>query len=189
VDAVQVTREVLSHRGIAAQSGQHLGGQVLQQGAAVEQQHVADQGRQVSLAAAMIAPAGQHIADLPDRIVNRFLAEYAPGQRPAVEAADPVEGSESAQQVGVDEQVRACTGAHLSWPGLPQLARARPDQAGPVLRRPRPIWPAQIGAPRQHQRGRVSGKPPLVASIGVPVQGGLGIVERLRQPPDRAPRR
>ena len=134
VDAVQVTREVLPHRGIAAQSGQHLGGQVLQQGAAVEQQHVADQGSQVSFAAAVIAPAGQHLADLPDRVVNRFLAEHAPGQRPAVEAADPVEGGESAQQVGVDQQIGACAGAHLPWPGLPQLARARPDQAGPVLR-------------------------------------------------------
>ena len=142
-----------------------------------------------SFAAAMVAPAGEHVADLPDGIVNRVFAEHAPGQRLAVEAADAVERGEPAQQVGVGEQIRACAGAHLSRPRLPELAGAGPDQAGPVLRGPRPVRPAQLGAPCQHQRGRVPGEPPLMAGIRVPVQRGPGVVERLHQPPDRPPGR
>jgi hypothetical protein len=189
VDAVQVPGEVLSHRGISAQPGQRLAGQVLQPRAAVEQQHVADHGRQVSFAAAMVAPAGEHVADLPDGIVNRVFAEHARGQRLAVEAPDAVERGKSAQQVGVGEQIRACAGAHLPRPRLPELTGAGPDQVGPVLRGPRQVRPAQLGAPSQHERGRVPGEPPLMAGIWMPVQRGPGVVEGLRQLPDRPPGR
>ena len=189
VDAVQVSGEVPSHRGIGAQPGQRLAGQVLQPRAAVEQQHVADHGRQLSFAAAMVAPAGENVADLPDGIVNRVFAEHARGQRLAVEAPDAVERGEPARQVGVGEQIRACAGAHLPRPRLPELAGARPDQVGPVLRGPRQVRPAQLGAPCQHEGGRVPGEPPLMAGIRVPVQRGPGIVERLHQLPDRPPGR
>ena len=67
-------------------------------------------------AAALVAPAGQHVADLPDGIVDRVAAEDAPGQRLAVEAADAVERGEPAQQVGIGEQVGAGVGADLPRP-------------------------------------------------------------------------
>ena len=189
VNAVQVPGEVLSHRGIGAQPGQRLAGQVLQPRAAVKQQHVADHGCQVSFGATMIAPAGENVADLPDGIINRVFAEHARGQRLAVEAPNAVERGEPAQQVGVGEQVRACAGAHLPRPRLPELASAGPDQVGPVLRGPRPVRQAQLGAPCQDKSGRVPGEPALVAGIWMPVQRGPGVVERPHQLPDRPPGR
>ena len=37
--------------------------------------------------------------------------------------------------------------------------------------------------------GRVPAEPALIPGIRVPVQGGPGVVQRLSQPPDHAPRR
>ena len=186
VDAVHVSGPVGSHGGLGPQPDQRLVRQVFQQRAAVEQQHLADGGGQ-HRAVALVAPAGQHVLDLPHGVIDQFPAEDPPCQRLPVEAPDRVEGGELADQAGVGDQVGPRVGADLAWMALPQLLVADADQAGPVPGWPVPVGPLQLAASHEDQPRRVAGEPPLVARVRMPVQRLPGRIERPEQPADRLP--
>ena len=186
VDAVDVFGPVGSHGGVGPELRQRFIRQVFQQRAAVEQQHLADDRGQ-HRAVAPVAPAGQHVLDLPHGVIDRFPPEDPPGQRLAVEAPDSVESRDAADKAGVSDQVGPCVGADLARVALPQLLVADSDQPGPVLVCPVPVSPLQFAAPHEDHPRRVAGKPPLVASVRMPVQCFPGRVERPEHPADRLP--
>jgi hypothetical protein len=138
--------------------------------------------------AGAIAPAGQHLADLPDSIVHRLAAEDPPGQARSLEAADAVERGEPGEQVSVSQDVGAGVGADLTRPCPPEVLTAGVDEADPVPPAPAPERSLQITAAHQHQPSRiprVSGSP---GSIVVPAQCGTGVSQRLDKPSDGSPR-
>jgi hypothetical protein len=122
-------------RRVAAECREGVGGQVLRQWTEVQQQHLTDHlGQPVGVAA--VAPAGQHFADLVDGVVDAIGTEDPASQGRTDEGAEPFEGRELAEQVGVDDDVRPGVGADLAAPGTPQLGAAGVDQVRPVLGRP-----------------------------------------------------
>ncbi|MEU6657959.1 hypothetical protein [Streptomyces sp. NPDC046821] len=132
VEAVEVLAPLPAHRRVDTQCGQGLGGQVLQQRAAVQQKHLADhRGQLVGVTA--IAPVGQNRADPPDGIVDEIGPEDPTGQGRPHEATEPVEGGELSEQVGVDEHERPGVGADLAAPRAPEVGAAGVDQVHPVV--------------------------------------------------------
>ena len=154
VDAIKRGSPILTHRGIAAQPQQQVAGQVLQQRAAIEQEHLGDHRGQVRLTGT-VTPAGQHLADLPDGVVHRLAAEDPPGQARALEAADAVERGEPGQQVGIGQDVGAGVGADLARPCPAEVLTAGVDEVDPILLAPAPERSLQITAAHQHQPGRI----------------------------------
>jgi len=112
-DGVEIRAPLTSHPRSHAYGGQGLIRQVPQHRTAVEQQDLTDHRTQ-AVRSAPVAPTGQDCADLLDGIVDGAAAQDAVGQARSLETAEPVEGGELAQQVGVGNQERAGVGADLA---------------------------------------------------------------------------
>ncbi|WP_228044851.1 hypothetical protein [Streptomyces ferrugineus] len=123
VEAVEVLAPLPAHRRVDAECGQCVSGQVLQQRTAVQQQHLADRRGQ-PLGITAVTPAGQDSADPPDRIVDTVGSEHPVGQGQPLEAAEPVEGGELAEQIGIDDHERPGVGADLATPCASELGAA-----------------------------------------------------------------
>ena len=162
---------------LAADPLEQLRAQVLQVRAAVKEQHLAgDHWQQlVVVAAEPVAPPGQHQADPPDLAVHAVTPEHAPGQGQAAEAAEPVEGGETAEQEGMRGQVRAHGVVGPARGGLAEPVLVLAQEPGPFLLGPCPVGPAGLGAPQQHHRGRVQHRPSAVGGQRALQRSGGGV--------------
>ena len=113
-------------------------------------------------AAALVTPAGQHVAGPAAR--RHRLGPGRTSARPATgggSARSRSKRGEPAQQAGIGEQVGPRVGADLARATLPELLVAVADQAGPVLRGPRPSTarcssPHRMPGPARPRRGRTA---------------------------------
>jgi hypothetical protein len=86
----------------------------------------------------VVSPSLQDACDLVDGVLDDRLAEDPPGQRPAVEVADPVEVGEVAEQVGERGHIGADRAIDPPGPGGLELDVTGRDQMEPGLGRPGP---------------------------------------------------
>jgi hypothetical protein len=93
---------------VSAQRRERLGGQVLQPGAVVDQQGLAEDAAQPVLdpQRVLVAPLVEDAGGLADRRLGRVLAEDQAGQVQPVEVAQVVEPGEPAEQVAEGDQER-----------------------------------------------------------------------------------
>jgi hypothetical protein len=99
LDAEQRADVPVRHLRVRPEALERLGGQILQQWAAVQQQCHADGGPEpiVVGTSGAIPPRAEYVADPVDAPVDRLSPEDTPGHGAFVEVADPVEGGETSE--------------------------------------------------------------------------------------------
>lgn len=183
VDPVEVAGPLaLLHGRRRADRVQGRSGQSLQPGTAVQQQDLADR-RGEPAGTALVAPVAEDRKNLPDRGVDRALAEDPVGESGPLEASDLLERGKAAEEVGVGDHERAGVRADLTAPPTSELGPGPVDQVGPVLVGPAPVAAAEFTTADQDKAGRVAGEPSLVAGAWSPAEAVPGVGQRLDQPP------
>ena len=183
MDPVEVAGPLaLLHGRGRADRVQGRSGQVLQPRTAVQQQDLADR-RGEPAGTALVAPVAQDREDLPDRGIDRALAEDPVGESGPLEASDLLERGKAAKEVGVGDHERAPVRADLTAPPTSELGPRPVNQVDPILVGPAPVAAAKFAAADQDQAGRVAGEPSLVAGARRPAEAVPGVGQRLDQPP------
>jgi hypothetical protein len=164
--------------GMRPQPGERNGVQVLQPGASVDEQRLAEPATQAVLVVqrAAVTPAVQGLRRCAHRRLDRGVAEDELRQVQPVEGPQQVEVVEAAEQVADRDQERPHRGLGRCHPGGQERLRARSAQPRPVGRRPRPVDAAGLDAVLQHQPSRVRAGA-SVTGIGLVVQQGPRVIQ------------